>query len=167
MNTRGKFNWRTAALAAAAAVPLVAGTAMTAAADTITLRIESLRAIDKLDPLGQADFFARVTIDGQVFQTKRIRRADVVHPNWEFPHQTNKRSVDVKIEIFDKDILTPSDLIDINRVDNKRDLDFRVTNERRCRVIGFADDYRCRDKVIRAGRERKAAEITFSVHHSR
>jgi hypothetical protein len=158
---------RTLALGALA-VAMLPAIAVPAVAEQVSVRIEQLRSLDQADPLGQTDFFARVTIDGQVQQTRRIRRANVVNPNWVFTVNTNNRSVDVKIEIFDKDVLTPSDKIDINRVDNKRDLDFRVVPDgRRCRILDFANGYRCGDKIVREGRERKKAEITFSVESSR
>ncbi len=169
MQQRGSIRRLGAAMSVALAASVAAVGATSAQADTIVVKIETLKALDQLDPVGQADFFARVTMDGEVHQTKRIRRHNVVNPNWEFTKTTNKRSIDVKIEIFDKDVLTRSDLIDINRIDNKRDLDFTVEPGRRgrCRVVGFAGGYSCGDKIIRAGRERKAAEITFSVHNRR
>ena len=54
------------------------------------------------------------------------------------------------------------DLIDINRVANKRDLDFRV-NTRTCSISGFAQGYSCRRTITRAGDEKKQAEISFKV----
>ncbi|MGE3918619.1 MAG: hypothetical protein AB7F78_23240 [Hyphomicrobiaceae bacterium] len=75
----------------------------------------------------------------------------------------------VKLEILDKDVLSKSDLVDINRLDNKRDLDFQVRT-RPCEVIGFAQPYDCSRSgavITRGGRERKAAEVTFRVDTTR
>ncbi|MGL4396022.1 MAG: hypothetical protein ACRCS9_05735, partial [Hyphomicrobium sp.] len=69
---------------------------------------------------------------------------------------------DVKLEIFDKDPLKPDDVIDINRIGFKRDLDF-VVDTRNCRVEGFANRYKCEQLIERAGGERKRAEISFRV----
>ena len=60
-----------------------------------------------------------------------------------------------------KDIAA-DDPIDINRVDPKRSLDF-VVNTRSCRLEGFSSPYRCGQRVVRAGGERKKAEMTFFV----
>jgi hypothetical protein len=68
----------------------------------------------------------------------------------------------VKVEIFDKDVLSKDDLIDINRVDGKRDLDFRI-NTRTCRVLDFSQGLRCRERIRRSGTEKRKAEITFRV----
>ena len=67
----------------------------------------------------------------------------------------------VKLEILDKD-LTKSELIGINWVDGKRDLDF-VVNTRMCRIEGFASTYKCNATISRAGNERKKAEVSFVV----
>jgi hypothetical protein len=149
---------RTAALA----VGLGIGLAGAASAADIVVTIDKVAALDKIDPAGQADFFARVTIAGETFKTERIRRADVIEPNWVFRKKVPAGTHTVKVEIFDKDVLSKDDLIDINRVDGKRDLDFRV-NTRTCRVIDFSQGFRCRDRIRRAGTEKRKAEVTFRV----
>ena len=58
------------------------------------------------------------------------------------------------------------DKIDINRITPKRDLDFTV-DTRRCRVIGFANSFRCGDAIHRSGSEAKKAEIVFYVDVNR
>jgi hypothetical protein len=153
-------------IAGAALVAMVCGAAVPAAADEIIVTVESLQALDRIDPGGgQADFFAQVTIDGQTFRSPRIRRADVVRPNWTFSKHVRPGTYHVKLEIYDKDVFSKDDLIDINRLDGKRDLDFRVRT-RRCLVLDFAEPYACRGRgvtITRAGREKKSAEIRFTV----
>jgi len=131
----------------------------------VQVTIHRLIALDKGDAFSSDDFFARVTIDGQVFKSQRIRQKDAVNPNWRFAAVVPSGRVDVRIEVFDKD-LAADDPIDINRVDPKRSLDF-VVNTRSCRLEGFSEPFRCRQDVVRAGGERKKAEITFSVDVAR
>ena len=127
----------------------------------VQVRIERLIALDKGDAFSSDDFFARVTIDGQAFKSERIRQTDAVIPNWRFAAIVPSGRVDVRIEVFDKDLMQ-DDPIDINRIDPKRSLDF-VVNTRTCRIEGMAQAYRCGQPVVRAGGERKKAEMTFSV----
>jgi len=153
-------------IAGAALSAMICGAAAPAAADDITIIIDSLQALDRIDPGGgQADFYAQVTIDGSIYRSPRIRRADVVRPNWVFSKRVRPGTYDVKIELFDKDVFSKDDLIDINRLDGKRDLDFRVRT-RPCSVLDFAEPYACRGRgvtITRAGREPKSAEIRFTV----
>ena len=167
----GIFGGRGSALSAksiagAALMAMVCGAAAPAVADEIIVTVESLQALDRIDVGGgQADFFAQVTIDGTVFRSPRIRRADVVRPNWTFSKRVRSGTYDVKLEIFDKDIFSKDDQIDINRLDGKRDLDFRVRTQP-CAVLDFAEPYACRGRAVtitRAGREQKSAEIRFTV----
>jgi hypothetical protein len=127
----------------------------------VQVTLERLIALDRGDAFSSEDFFARVTIDGQVFQSQRIRQTDAIIPNWRFAAIVPSGRVDVRIEVFDKD-LAADDPIDINRVDPKRSLDF-VVNTRSCRLEGFSSPYRCGQRVVRAGGERKKAEMTFFV----
>jgi C2 domain len=127
----------------------------------LTVTIHQLIALDKGDAFSSEDFYARVTIGGQVFKSERIRQTDAVIPNWKFSAIVPNGRTDVKIEVFDKDIVA-DDQIDINRIDPKRDLDF-VVNTRSCRLEGFAQAYKCGNDVRRSGGERKKAEMVFMV----
>ncbi|HMN38026.1 MAG TPA: hypothetical protein PKD49_10030 [Hyphomicrobium sp.] len=127
----------------------------------VQVTINRLVALDKGDAFSNEDFYARVTIGGQVFKSQPVRQTDGIIPNWRFAAIVPAGRTDVKIEVFDKDIAA-DDQIDINRIDPKRDLDF-VVNSRTCRIEGMASEYRCRTEVTRAGGERKRAEMTFTV----
>lgn len=154
-------------LSGALATSLLAGGAMSAQAADVIITVERVEALDQVDPAGRADLYARVTIDGEVFKAGPVRGAgNVVTPNWVFTKRTDKRSVDVKLEIVDRDTFGPDDIIDINRVDGKRDLDFRVRT-RPCDVIGFSGGAGCRESITREGRERKKARVTFRVDSRR
>lgn len=157
------------ARAAALAAVAIAGFAAPAMAQDLIITIERVRALDKIDAAGQADFYAQVTIDGKTIKTERIRRADDVRPNWVIRAPMTGRRSEVKLEILDKDVLSKDDLVDINRLDGKRDLDFSVRNGP-CRVEGFAQSYDCSGRgvvITRGGNEKKAAEVTFRVDVSR
>jgi hypothetical protein len=138
------------------------------ARDELTLVITKVTALDAADSwiAGPDDFYARVTIDGQVFTTKIKRQRNHAEPNWKISKYVRGGPHDVKLEIFDKDIGKGDDKIDINRIDDKRDLDFTV-NTRNCRVEGFSERYRCGDPIRREGFERKKAAIDFYVDVNR
>lgn len=131
----------------------------------VQVTIHRLIALDRGDAWSSDDFYARVTIGGQVFKSERIRQTDQVIPNWRFSAIVPNGRTDVKIEVFDKDLIA-DDQIDINRVDPKRDLDF-VVDTRRCRLEGFSESYRCGQDVRRGGGERKKAEMIFMVQVNR
>lgn len=151
-------------------VPVAAALSSEAAArdDELTITISQLTALDAADTwlAGPDDFYARVTIGGEVFQTPIKRQRNVANPNWKISKVVRRGKTDVRVEIFDKDIGKADDKIDINRITPKRDLDFTV-DTRRCRVIGFANSFRCGDAIHRSGSEAKKAEIVFYVDVNR
>ncbi len=155
------------ALAAAlAALPLTALTLDTATLEAasqheITVTIASVKAVDRIDFFSKADFYARVTIDGDKQNTPFIRQKAEIAPNWQISKKVAPGKYNVKLEVFDKD-LSVDDPVDINRVDKKRDLDFTI-DTRKCRVGGFASTFKCDQTITRAGKEKKSAEISFNV----
>ncbi len=130
-------------------------------AEEIVVTISRVKALDKFDALSKADMMARVTIAGEATTTAFIKDQDDIRPNWVIRKNVPSGVHDVKVEILDKDV-TKNDFIDINRLDNKRDLDFKV-NTRNCQITGFTQSYRCRSAIVRAGNEKKKAAITFTV----
>lgn len=130
--------------------------------DRITVTINRVSAVDKADIFGKADFYAKVTIAGESQTTPVARQQNLIRPNWAISKTVPRGKHTIKIQMFDKDPGKPDDPIDINRVDNKRDLDFEI-NTANCRVTGFADSYSCGDTIVRTGNERKKAEIRFTV----
>ena len=131
-------------------------------ADEITVNISLIRASDKIDALSAPDLFARVTIAGEAFQTEVVRNRNAANPNWTVSKRVEAGIHNVKIEILDKDV-TKNEPVDINRVDNKRDLDFTV-DTKSCIIGGFADAFRCGSEIKREGQELRKAEITFTVN---
>lgn len=147
--------------AAAAAVPTAASAQAT---QEITLTISKITALDKIDwgLAGDADFFAKVTIAGETFTTQRVRGKNAITPNWKITKAVAPGTHNIKLEIFDRDPLKPDDKVDINRLPNKRDLDFTV-DTKTCRIGGFASSFRCKQSITRPGDEKKKAAITFRV----
>ncbi len=152
----------TAGAMLAAATVAFGGAHSAATAAEIEIVIDRVRALDVIDLSGPADFFARVTIGGRVFETEPVKRQNDISPNWIIRRRVHGGTHDVKLEILDKDV-SRDDPIDINRVNPKRDLDFRV-NTRYCTITGFAEPYDCGTVIQRAGGEKKSAEITFRVY---
>lgn len=160
---------RASALAVAlAAAPLLAFTALAPSASEaqtasheLIITISEIRALDRIDDFSNGDLYARVTINGDTMKSDVLKGAKDIKPNWRLSKKVTPGEHKVKLEIIDKD-LTADDSIDINRIDNKRDLDFTV-NTRTCRVEGFASTYRCGTKIRRAGNETKKADVTFTV----
>jgi hypothetical protein len=133
-----------------------------ARADEITVTISRVKSLDRADNLSRPDFLARVTIAGESFVTKPVMNKDEIQPtDWVFRKSVTPGNHPIKIEILDKDV-TRNDPVDINRVNGKRDLDFGI-NTQRCMVTGLKPPYRCGALIVRAGEERKRAEITFAV----
>jgi hypothetical protein len=127
----------------------------------VTVTVHRVAAIDKIDAASRPDFYARVTIAGNRQTTQFIKDKVDISPNWQISAAVPPGRTLVKVEILDKDI-SVDDPVDINRLAGKRDLDFTV-DTRNCRIDGFANGYKCGDKITRAGDQRKGAEITFSV----
>ncbi|MDX2157222.1 MAG: hypothetical protein SFW09_12000 [Hyphomicrobiaceae bacterium] len=155
---------RKAVVAGAMLVPLAATAALPAAAEEIIVTVEHVKALDKVDlpTAGQADFYAQVTIDGKTIKSKFIRRADDIRPDWVMVVPVGRGRFPVKLEILDHNVLTKPTLVDINRLPNKRDLDFEV-NTRNCTISGFAQQYKCRQVITRGGDEKRKAEVQFTV----
>lgn len=132
-----------------------------AAKHEVTLTVTRFKALDKADELSAGDFFARVTIDGQKLTTSVISDRAEVRPDWKLSKSVSPGVHKMKLELIDKDV-SIDDPIDINRLGNKRDLDFTI-DTRSCVIKGFATDYKCGAMISRAGGERKMAEISFRV----
>lgn len=167
LKTDLKLHVRGAAMAAALlALPLAIATLAPAqsqaqtANQELTIKISRIKALDKVDALSKGDLYARITIDGDVQKTPVVKGENAVKPDWKITKKVSSGDHKIKIELLDRDV-AQDDLIDINRVDKKRDLDFTVTSG--CRIEGFSSTYKCGSSIVRAGGEVKKAEITFTV----
>lgn len=128
----------------------------------VTVTVTRFKALDRADELSRGDFFARVTINGKSKSTDVISDKEEVSPkNWELSTSVPPGVHNVKLELIDKD-LSVDDPIDINRIANKRDLDFTIDTNK-CVIEGFQQDYKCGATITRAGSEKKKADISFKV----
>lgn len=156
---RQRFTSRAVALLAAGTL-VSAASAGVAAADDITVTVTSVKGLDKVDELSGGDYFARITIDGEA-KTTDVEKKAVFKPNWSVTKSVSSGEHDVKLELIDKDI-SEDDPVDINRLDNKRSLEFKV-NTKTCRIEGFSSTQKCGSTITRTGKEKKKAEISFKV----
>jgi murein DD-endopeptidase MepM/ murein hydrolase activator NlpD len=133
----------------------------------VTVTIVEVRAIDTMDPIGPwsaADFYAKVTIDGQSLPDSSIigDRDDIypeseTHP-WTFTHVVSKAEVPIRIEIWESDPWpSPDDHIDIDKDSSDRDLDlsFDVTDQSLSGDVAYG--------YSRGGGDSNRAEIWFNV----
>jgi hypothetical protein len=131
----------------------------------IVLDVREIRTLDKFDEFSLGDIFARITIAGTTQSTSILKQTaavgQVIKPDWQIIHNVGPGVHPVKVELIDKD-LSQDDVIDINKLPNRRVLEFTI-DTRRCRIEGFASTYNCKSAIRRAGKEAKAAEIAFTV----
>jgi hypothetical protein len=149
------------AIASAAIGSAMAMAPSGASAAEIVITVTKFHALDRADDLSSGDFFARMKINGKAAFSPVLSGETVFTPNWKLTLPAKSGSNDVNLSLIDKDV-TVDDPIDINRVDNKRDLDFTV-NTSTCRITGFAETYKCGQTITRAGSETKKASISFKV----
>jgi hypothetical protein len=127
--------------------------------------VSEIKPLDKYDELSLGDIYARVTIAGTTQSTPVLKQTtavgQVLKPGWQIIQNVAPGVHPVKVELIDKD-LSQDDVIDINRLPNRRVLEFTV-DTRRCRIEGFASPYNCKSAIRRTGKEAKAAEITLTV----
>lgn len=148
-----------AAVAAFASGTAVLGSAAVAAEIVIT--VNKIKALDRADELSDGDFFARMRINGKAAFSPVQSGQGEFSPGWKLTLPAKSGANEVNLSLIDKD-LSVDDPIDINRVDNKRDLDFTV-NTNSCRIDGFAEAYKCGATITRSGSETKKATISFTV----
>jgi hypothetical protein len=156
-----KMNYAKHAAAAGMALFALATPLTAAMADEIEILITHVKALDAWDDLSKGDAFARVTIGKDVQTTPVVEQKGEITPDWKIVHKVKRGKHDVKLELLDKDV-SVDDPIDINKVANKRSLEFTV-DTRTCRISGFSQSFKCGDKITRVGEENKKADITFVV----
>ncbi|MBN8913258.1 MAG: hypothetical protein J0H65_14615 [Rhizobiales bacterium] len=150
-----------ACVAAVAAFAAVAGAPSGAAAEQVIITVKKFHALDKADELSAGDFFARMRLGGKAAFSPVLTGQEEFSPNWKLTLPAKSGKNDVNLSLIDKDV-SVDDPIDINRLPNKRDLDFTV-NTKTCRIEGFAETYKCGQTITRAGSETKKASISFTV----
>lgn len=142
---------------------LAAGLPAVAKAAEVTVRITHVKALDVIDNASPADFVARVVVGGEKpCVTPVVKDKNEIRPkDWVCTFKVAAGVHDVKVLLADKDVAL-TDVVDINRLPSKRDLDFKI-DTRNCVISGFAQIYTCGARITRSGDEKKKAEITFVV----
>jgi hypothetical protein len=159
-----KFRALACALATLPLSTIALGTTATTAAakdPEVIIKITRVRALDQADAFSKGDFYAKATIGGETVTSPTVKQETSITPDWVLSKKAKAGVVKVNLAVFDKDV-SVDDPIDINRVDNKRDIDFTV-NTKTCKIEGFSSSYKCGSKIVRAGKEKKEAEVTFIV----
>ncbi len=148
-------------VALAAFAGAVAAAPSGAAAEEIVITITKLQPLDKADELSSGDFFARMRVDGKAAFSPVLSGDGEMSPNWRLTLPVKRGVIAVNLAVIDKDV-SVDDPIDINRVANKRDLDFTV-NTRTGKIEGFSESYKTGQTITRAGTENKKARVSFTV----
>lgn len=127
----------------------------------ITITVTRFKALDKADELSAGDFFARMRINGKAAFSPVLSGQSEFKPNWKLTLPAKAGVNEVNLSLIDKDV-SVDDPIDINRLPNKRDLDFTV-NTNTGRIEGFAQSHKTGQTITRSGGENKKADISFVV----
>lgn len=150
-----------AAFGAFASALALAPAGAAAQSHEITITVTRFQALDKADELSSGDFFARMRVEGKAAFSPVLTGQNEFTPNWKLTLPISAGKQNVNLALIDKDV-SVDDPIDINRLPNKRDLDF-VVDTRTGRIEGFAEPYKVGQVITRAGGERKKASISFKV----
>lgn len=141
--------------------------AATAAQLEVRVIIESVKALDDVDTLDGADFYASINIDGVSANNKAgaIGDDDNISPNWEFFDivDSSRGVIPLVINIYDEDgfLNFDDDQIDIKaRSGRELFLDLDLNN---CTIEGDGLTSNCGSTITSAGGENDRAEISFRV----
>ena len=128
--------------------------------------IERLEALDNIDNLSSADFYSRVSINGEEFPRQGpIDNEDIILPNWAFTKDVDfavTPSVPVSIEIWDSDsFFNGSDnRVDVNPGSGKT-LNLNI-NLGGCSIGGDVSGI-CQDTITVRGTDNDRAEMQFRI----
>ncbi len=133
----------------------------------VTLTIERVRQLECVDDslfgcTSQADFYAKMSIDGQQQTTGVFNNDNVITPNWVQRRTITGTRADLKIEMWDDDgfLNGADDQVDIDPGNGRR-LDLRV-NLNSCSVSGDVSGP-CGVTIRSSGAQSDRAEVRFRV----
>ncbi len=134
----------------------------------VYLTIQRVSQINNPDGLfaGQADYYARVCMDGLWFAKSRHQEnRRTITPNWlfGFAFSNNRdRSIRIRIELWDHDSTSADDLCDINPRRRKRHLDLTY-NTATGRIGGDVSGTRNSNITVRGSGDSNRAELRFRI----
>jgi hypothetical protein len=134
----------------------------------VYLTINRVEQIDRPEDAfaGQADYYAKVRIDGAAFSKSKHREDQrVVTPNWFFGFAFSNitdRTVPIQVEIWDHDSTSADDMCDISPVAGKRRLDLTYDTATG-RIAGDVGGTRDVPIAVRGVGDSDRAAIQFTI----
>jgi len=134
---------------------------------TLSLTITRVRQIDNPDGFlsGQADYYAKVQIDGIWLKSDHRHNAPEWRPNWVFRRAAARNAtVPIRIELWDHDSTSGDDRCDINPTKGRKRLDLNY-NMSTGRITGDMTSTRGTLIHARGAGDSDRAEIWFRLNH--
>lgn len=135
--------------------------------DEVTVTIERVEQLDCVDPTlwwcgSDGDFYARVVIDGDSFESSPIDDDADISPNWTFRRTMSSRNINIRIEIWDSDgfLRFGDDHVDITS-SGGRSLDLTL-NIDSCTISGGVSGS-CGATLVSSGTSDDRAQVRFRV----
>ena len=133
----------------------------------VTVTIRRVRQIDRPDGFlgGQADYYAKVRMDGVWMKSGHRHNVPDWRPNWIFRRAVARNStVPIRIELWDHDSTSGDDECDINPTRGKKrlDLNYRLSTRR---ITGDLTGTSGTVFRARGAGDRDRAEIWFRIGH--
>lgn len=133
---------------------------------TVRVTIPKIKAIDDLEGfgMGDPDFVARITIDGQAW-TSPEKSGETITPNWSFAKRCTVPEITITIELFEKDGVSADERCDINPKKSVKSLSMRyniLTNKIKGDIVGNGNA----NILARGAGDSDRCEITFNVSQS-
>lgn len=135
---------------------------------TVTLTITRVKQIDRPDGFlgGQADYYAKVRMDGVWMKSGHRDNVPEWRPNWIFRRAAAGGSVmPIRIDLWDHDSTSGDDHCDINPTRNKKRLDLNY-NLSTGRITGDVTGNRGDLLHARGSGDSDRAEIWFRINHA-
>jgi len=135
---------------------------------TVTVTIQRVSQIDNLDgdfiKADRADFYAQLSIDGSMKETKKFISDDGRPPGWSYTRRVKGNKVQIRIKLIDDDggLEDRDDFVDINPKDGKKDLNL-VLDLSTGRISGDAKGKRGQVMHVRGANDGDKGEIWFVI----
>lgn len=133
-----------------------------------TVTIYRVAEVDNLDhdlPWrdDRADFYAQIWIDGHYHKTRVMAKNDG-KPYWTFTAPVNSSTANIRIKLLDDDggLERKDDYVDINPMNNKKDLDLKV-NINNGRILGDAAGQKGQTLFCAGGGDSSKGQIWFAI----
>lgn len=138
------------------------------AAAQVRFTVNQLIAIDNPDSgwFGDnADYYSRISINGNAWTSGVISNDNNISPNWQFTQNVNSRYVNINVEVWDSDggLAGSNDRIDIDSRSGYRDLNITydlITNQ----ISGDVSGLGGRQLSVSGGGDSDRATMRFTVN---